>query len=127
MKLSKLTNPKLLVLLVLTISLLNFTSCAKDDEADDITKEIVYTYVGSFITTDFSSVTYKVAVSKVDNTTVKITPEDNHGDSFEVNISLGGNGAVIGDANQVVFANDGNGNMALSYKKDTQQFAGIKQ
>jgi hypothetical protein len=118
-------NPKLLVVLVIAFSLAVFTSCTKED---DVTATVTQTYVGFFNTTaGFSSTDYKVTVTKVDNTTVKITPEDENGTEFEVAVSLGENGAVNGAIGQVVFAEDGNGKMVLAYNNEGEAFGGTEQ
>ena len=121
----KFSNPKLVVLLVLTISLSVFTSCTKDEV--DIAKEVVYVYNGTFNSTDFQSLDYDVTVTKVNNNTIKITPEDSHGTSFEVTITSGNNGVYNGSIGQVVFSDDAQGDKMLVYNKDGEQFVGVHQ
>ena len=122
----KFSNSKLAVLLVLTISLSIFTSCTKEKEEEDIAKEVTYVYNGTFNTTEFQSLDYDVTVTKVDNTTIKITPEDSHGASFEVTLTSANNGVYNGSIGQVVFSDNAQGKKMLVYNKDGEQFVGVK-
>ena len=125
MNLSKLRNPKLLVVLVMSFSIAVLTSCKKEEE--DITVDVTYTYEGAFDNGNgFQSTDYEVSVTKVNYNTVKITPEDGNGTSFEVtiipNTFIGG---YVDSTGEIVFAKTDNV-MGLVYRKGVEEFSGVK-
>jgi len=126
MNLSKLRNPKLLVVLVMSFSIAVLTSCKKEEE--DITVDVTYTYEGAFDNGNgFQSTDYEVSVTKVNYNTVKITPEDNNGTSFEVTIIPNTTtGAYADSTGEVVFA-ESNNVMTLVYHKNGESFNGVKK
>ena len=79
------------VVIALMASSMFFTSCAKDDDID-LTIDLVGLYEGEFASLLATEEYYEVTVSKVDNNTVKITPEDDNGTTFEITILNEGDG-----------------------------------
>ncbi len=119
------------VLFLLAVSLLTFSSCKKDSEKPDLAKEVVSTYEGAFQSASgtFQSTDYKVTVSKIDNTKIKIEPEDSNGTTMEVTIAeSSGTYAGSADGFAITFQ-EINGVMTLSYSTSatSEQFTGEKQ
>ena len=126
MNLLKLRNPKLLIVLVMSLSLTVLTSCKKEEK--DITVHVTHTYEGAFNNSNngFQSTDYEVSVTKVNYNTIKITPEDGNGTSFEVTIIPNTTtGGYVDSTGQIVFAETDNV-MALVYNKNGESFNGVK-
>ncbi len=115
----------------MAVSLVTLSSCKKDTPEPDLAEKVVSTYVGDFQSSTFQSVGYKVTVTKVNNTKIKITPEDNHGTTLEVGITET-SGTYAGSTNGFVITfQEVNGVMTLNYANttagSTEQFSGTKQ
>jgi len=112
------------------LPVVGFTSCKKDDTKPDITTDIVTesngsTYNGTFNSATIQSTDFDVVVTKVNNTKIKITPEQ--GTAFEVEITED-NGTISASENQVIFQKV-NDVMTLTYNNTSagEQFVGKKQ
>ncbi len=115
--------------LVLAISFMSVVSSCKKDEGPDLTTEITDDYTGVMVVSpDFTSDDYTVTVTKVNNHRIKITPEDNHASTFEVNIKEGDNGVIVSDETAITISFENN---HLSYAHvsggHAEEFSGDKQ
>lgn len=89
------TNFKTAIILFLSVVTLSLTSCSEEEEKD-ITVEVVDTYTGVLNVADgYQSTNYSVTVTKVNNTKLKITPQDSNATAFEVDIMEGTNSAIV--------------------------------
>jgi len=123
-------NLGLIVFLALLSSSVLLTSCSKDDD-DDKTTKITATYTGQFNTLNFQSENYKVTVKKVDDNTIKIVPEDNHGTSFEADVLLMTDSGITCDVENssatVFFTFEGD-KVRLAYNyNNSEQFNGTTE
>ncbi len=113
--------------LFMAISLALLTSCIKTQEVDLAAQVIEESniYKGVFNSGTFQSVNYMVTITRINNSTIKITPEDSNGSSFEITLQEGAGGKIENSAQGQFVLSELSGNAkSLIYNINGDQFSG---
>ncbi len=116
----KIKNLIYFILLTLVIS-----SCKKEEEQPNYSKEAEGIFIGVFNYGTFQSADYKITIKALIDNNIKVTPEDNNGVEFEEKITKA-DGIIISYDNKLNISNT-TGIDRLRFNVNGQSFDGYRQ